>query len=163
GVLGLTLPCCCDLIPRGKQVCGMESKETDAQFALRLLHEKRAKDQIVIALIQRGSTSIAADKLVADLGKAANPMTDAQLLSRHNSAAGKRDKKLQRLILLNVRNGEPPSELSAYTPDQRSYNAALLIDDGFAKGVVRPDPIGRVSGAIITELTSKGHDFLDAT
>jgi len=38
-----------------------------------------------------------------------------------------------------------------------------LIEEGLAEGIVVRDREGVPSGAAITRLTSKGHDFVDAT
>lgn len=73
----------------------------------------------------------------------------------------KREKHLQRLILLHVRDGKPPPELSSYSEQEIIYNGALLIQDGYVDGHVTLNASGIPVATSITMLFSKGHDFLD--
>jgi hypothetical protein len=74
----------------------------------------------------------------------------------------KRDKELQKLLLLQVRNGGEPAGLENYSEDQQVYNAALLINDGYVDGQAIKDATDTYRSAVMTELTSKGHDLLDS-
>lgn len=46
----------------------------------------------------------------------------------------KRDRELQKLLLLQVRDGQEPPKLSQYSEADQVYNAALLINDGLVEG-----------------------------
>jgi hypothetical protein len=74
----------------------------------------------------------------------------------------KRDKELQKLLLLQVRDEGEPSGLEKYSEDEQVYNAALLIDGGYVDGQAIKDATGAYRSAVMTELTSKGHDLLDS-
>lgn len=71
------------------------------------------------------------------------------------------DKHLQRLLLLQVRDGLEPPDLASYSEDQRVYNSAILITDGYAVGKVNRDEKGSIVSATITEVTPKGNDFIE--
>jgi len=73
----------------------------------------------------------------------------------------KRIRELQRLLLLQVRDGEPPNELSQYSEQDQVYNSALLIGDGYVTGDTVEDGSGVVVSTVMIQLTSKGHDFLE--
>jgi hypothetical protein len=75
----------------------------------------------------------------------------------------KRDKELQRLLLLQVRDGKEPPELGNYPEQQQVHNAALLIKDGYVEGQAIEDGSGVCVGTVMTALTSKGHDYLEQT
>jgi hypothetical protein len=47
-----------------------------------------------------------------------------------------RDRELQRLLLLQARDGNEPPQLSKYSEAQQVYNSALLINDGLVEGAV---------------------------
>jgi len=71
------------------------------------------------------------------------------------------DKHLQRLLLLQVRDGVEPPELASYPNDQRMYNSAILISEGYVTGRVDHDKKGSVVSARMSELTPKGYDFIE--
>ena len=73
----------------------------------------------------------------------------------------KRDKLLQRLLLLHVRDGAEPAELKNYSEQDRVYNSALLINDGFVEGQAIQNGSGVYVSTVMMQLTSKGHDFLE--
>jgi hypothetical protein len=73
----------------------------------------------------------------------------------------KRDKELQRLLLLQIRDGIQPPELANYSEQQQVHNGALLIKEGYVEGQAFENGSGVCVGTVMTELTSKGHDFLD--
>jgi hypothetical protein len=73
-----------------------------------------------------------------------------------------RDKHLMRLILIHVRDGVAPEDLRNYTDAQKNYHAALVIQDGLVEGEPIKDHIGGYIGAVMRNLTSAGHDFLEA-
>ncbi len=66
-----------------------------------------------------------------------------------------------RLLLLQVRDGEKLPELDRYTKQEQAYHAALLIDDGYVDGEAYRGNQGEYDRAIMTELTSRGHDLLE--
>jgi len=72
--------------------------------------------------------------------------------------------ELIRLLLLRDETDEEPEPegLSEYSVDEQCYNAALLIDAGFAIGDVEIAPDGRIACVSINRLTWAGHDFLDS-
>lgn len=74
-----------------------------------------------------------------------------------------RDRHLQRLLLLNVRDGKEPPDLANYPVQQQVHNSALLIQEGYVLGHIIPNSSGISVATKLTELTSKGHDFLDET
>lgn len=71
------------------------------------------------------------------------------------------DKYLQRLLLLQVRDGVEPPELAGYGKGERVYNSAVLIREGYVVGGVVQDAKGEVVSATMTELTPKGYDFIE--
>lgn len=78
-----------------------------------------------------------------------------------NSKAMRRDKKLQRLILLHVRDGKEPTELNSYPEAERVYNSALLINNNYVEGEAIRGASGTYVSVVMRDLTSKGHDFLE--
>jgi hypothetical protein len=66
-----------------------------------------------------------------------------------------------KLLLQHVRDGFPPPQLAAYSEEQRVQHAALLIDQGLVNGKAIRGQSGTYVSTIMTELTSKGHDFLE--
>jgi len=77
------------------------------------------------------------------------------------STDGKRSKDLLRLLLLKVRDKAQPKQLVEYPDAQQIQHAAMLINDGLVSGRAVRGRHGKYESAIMTELTSKGHDFLD--
>ena len=75
----------------------------------------------------------------------------------------RRDRTLQRLLLLQVRDGKEPAELNAYSEGDKLYNSALLIDEGLVDGQAIPGSSGQIVSTVIRDLTSRGHDFLERT
>jgi hypothetical protein len=73
----------------------------------------------------------------------------------------KRDKELQKLLLLQVRDGQEPPQLSQYSEADQVYNSALLINDGLVEGKAIRGGSGEYVSTVMTALTSAGHDFLD--
>jgi hypothetical protein len=73
----------------------------------------------------------------------------------------KRDRKLMYYLLLQTRDRQPPPELANYSQDLQTYNAALLIEDGYIRGEALPGPGGRYIEAALEDLTSRGHDLLE--
>src|SRR6266566_3586823 len=73
----------------------------------------------------------------------------------------KRDRELQRLLLLQVRDGQAPPELSNYPEAEQVYNSALLINDGYVDGKALRGNDGQYVSTVMMELTSSGHDLLD--
>ncbi|MCG3148058.1 MAG: hypothetical protein PCFJNLEI_01500 [Verrucomicrobiae bacterium] len=74
----------------------------------------------------------------------------------------KRDMNLIRLLLLLVEGEEPKPDLSGYTQEQQAYHMAKLIEANLVLGDVSRDNNGMAVGAVATELTWQGHEFLDA-
>ena len=73
----------------------------------------------------------------------------------------KRDKELQRLLLLRVRNGQEPPSLSNYSEADQVYNSVLLIKGGFVEGEAIQNGSGHYVSTVMTQLTSAGHDLLE--
>ncbi len=73
----------------------------------------------------------------------------------------KRDRKLQKLLLLQVRDGKEPPQLNQYAEADQVYNAALLINDGLVEGEAIRGGSSEYVSAVMTQLTSAGHDFLE--
>jgi hypothetical protein len=73
----------------------------------------------------------------------------------------KRDHELQRLLLVQVRDGVEPPELKNYQEADQVYNSALLINGGYAEGQAIQGGDGEYVSAVMTTLTSAGHDFLE--
>lgn len=75
----------------------------------------------------------------------------------------KRNRELQRLLLLQVRDGNEPLGLSEFSEEDQVYNSALLIKDRCVDGQALQDGNGTYVSTAMTQLTSKGHDFLEET
>jgi hypothetical protein len=87
------------------------------------------------------------------------PTTNSQ---QHKEIANmKRDKELQRLLLIHVRDGIEPPELQNYSEEDRVYNSALLINNDFVEGQAIQGGSGQYVSTVMTQLTSKGHDFIE--
>lgn len=69
------------------------------------------------------------------------------------------DRRLQRLLLVAVRDGAEPGELAKYTRHERVFNAAMLIREGYVHGRIIENADGTISTAM-TRLTSKGNEFV---
>jgi hypothetical protein len=74
----------------------------------------------------------------------------------------KRDMDLIRSILLNVESDGKLGVPSGYTNEEIADHAQQLVEEGLVEGVIQRNREG-ISGAAIIRLTSKGHDFVDAT
>lgn len=72
----------------------------------------------------------------------------------------KRDKELQRLLLLLVRDGHEPPELSEYPEADRIFNSVLLIHNGLVEGEIIRGDGGEYTSAVMRHLTSTGYDVL---
>jgi hypothetical protein len=72
-----------------------------------------------------------------------------------------RDKHLMRLLLIQVRDEVEPEGLKNFSEAQQVYNAALVIQDGLVEGEAIKDGNGKYVSAVMTNLTSAGHDFLE--
>lgn len=72
-----------------------------------------------------------------------------------------RDRQLQKLILMQVRDGQEPPQLSKYSEADQVYNSALLINDGLVEGQAIQGGSGQYVSTVMTQLTSAGHDFLE--
>jgi hypothetical protein len=90
-------------------------------------------------------------------------ITAAETFSGHEPVTlpMKRDKELQRLLLLQLRDGKEPAGLSGYSETDQVYNAALLINDGLVEGEAIQDGNGLYVSTVMTHLTSLGHNFLE--
>src|SRR5882724_10982266 len=73
----------------------------------------------------------------------------------------KRDKQLMYYLLLQTRDGKQPAELANYSEEEKVYNAALLIHDGYIHGKALPGPDGKYITAVLQDLTSSGHYLLE--
>jgi hypothetical protein len=73
----------------------------------------------------------------------------------------RRDEELLRKLLLLAEGEEPKPDLSEYSEEQQAYHAAILIDSGLVEGDTVAGIDGRVTGAVMIDLTPQGHDFLD--
>jgi hypothetical protein len=73
----------------------------------------------------------------------------------------RRIKELQRLILIQYRDQVAQPEMGRFTEQEVLANLVLLIKDGFADGRIFENGTGLATGAVITGINSKGHDFLD--
>lgn len=80
---------------------------------------------------------------------------------QHEIPLMKRDKKLQKLLLTQVRDGQAPPELSNYSEADQVYNAALLINERLVEGQAIQGGSGQYVSTVMTQLTSAGHDFLE--
>lgn len=96
------------------------------------------------------------------IGWTLKAVDDSQQQREEESLSMKRDTELQRLLLLQVRDGKEPQGLSNYPEPQQIYNSALLINDGYVEGEAIRGGSGAYVTTVMTALTSKGHDFLDA-
>ncbi len=74
----------------------------------------------------------------------------------------KRDMELIRLLLLEVEQGKASAGLEAYSDEQQSYHAALLVEKGLVEGEVVRNNHGFPTVAAMIHLTWEGHDFLDS-
>lgn len=83
----------------------------------------------------------------------AEPNRDAPIM--------KRDRELQKFLLLQVRDGQEPPQLSKYSEADQVYNAALLINEGLVEGEAIQGGSGEYISTVMTQLTSAGHDFLE--
>jgi hypothetical protein len=75
----------------------------------------------------------------------------------------KRDLDLIRSLLLNVESDGEHAVPAGHTNEEVADHVQQLIEEGLVEGVVVRDREGVPSGAAIVRLTSKGHDFVDAT
>jgi hypothetical protein len=73
----------------------------------------------------------------------------------------RRDKNLQLMLLREFRDRETPPELESRSKEERSYNAALLVEGGYVEGTTMVNHSGQYVGAIFRRITNEGHDLLD--
>ena len=73
----------------------------------------------------------------------------------------RRDKQLMYYLLLQTRDGKQPPQLANYSQDEKVYNAALLIEDGYIHGKALRGSGGKYITAALEHLTSSGHDLLE--
>jgi uncharacterized protein DUF2513 len=77
-----------------------------------------------------------------------------------------RDIDLMRLLLLEL-EGEQSIDLGTYAPEQLNFHKALIVDAGFAEGIINYSTSKNASAdipdvAILRRLTYAGHEFLDS-
>jgi len=137
----------------------MSTQSGDVKLAMELLLQRKPRDYVVGVLVKRGHPLDAARELVQNLVRAVGV---AEEMRSAPDTAQRRDKQLQKLLLLHVRDQTEPPELGAYSEQERTYNSALLIREGYVLGEVIQDGSGFCASTIMTELTSKGHDLLEA-
>jgi Hypothetical protein (DUF2513) len=75
----------------------------------------------------------------------------------------KRDIDLIRSILLNVESDGELGVPAGHTDEEIADHVQQLIEEDLVEGYVQRDRQGIPCGAAIIRLTSKGHDFVDAT
>jgi hypothetical protein len=75
----------------------------------------------------------------------------------------KRDIDLIRSLLLNVESDGEHAVPAGHTNEEIADHVQQLVEEGLVEGVVVRDGQGVPCGATIIRLTSKGHDFVDAT
>lgn len=73
----------------------------------------------------------------------------------------RRDRRIQEMLLRQVRDGEEFAELKSLPNEVVCYNAALLIDGGYAEGRAHKDSKGRYAVAALSALTNAGQDLLE--
>lgn len=79
----------------------------------------------------------------------------------------RRNVDLIRLLLLEL-EGEESVDLGDFTTDQIDYHKALIVQAGFADGIINYSSSGDAQPdipdlAILTKLTYAGHEFLDSS
>ena len=73
----------------------------------------------------------------------------------------RRDKNIMKLLLQQLRDGSTPEELKNYDELEIVYNAKLLMDDGYIKGVAIRSHTGQYVSAKLFSINSSGHDLLE--
>jgi hypothetical protein len=91
----------------------------------------------------------------------ANSHCDCQVALVCYSRPVKRDYKIWRLLLRQMCDGTPPPELKSHDEQEVVYNSALLVDGGFVDGEAVRGGSGEYVGAVMLNLTNKGHDLLE--
>lgn len=134
-----------------------------SQLAWKLMLDGCSDDEIVLRLVAEVTDCKTAEELVRTLRRVAEQTSGSQVAKRVESRAmaRRRDKRLQRLLLVQVQDGRAPQGLSEYSEDQQLYNKGLLVEEHLAEGRVLKDGSGRLRAVIITGLTPRGHDFID--
>jgi hypothetical protein len=94
-------------------------------------------------------------------GKRAGRLTEPKTLFR--IAGMKRDMDLIRAILLNVESDGRLGFPTGHTNEEIADHAQQLLEEGLVEGRIVRNREGIPCGAAIIRLTSKGHDFVDAT
>ena len=74
----------------------------------------------------------------------------------------KQDRNLMRLIMLEVRDEQPPPELKKYDEPMVLYHSALLVDEDYIDGEVVWDGSGDVALTRLRHLTMKGNELLES-
>jgi hypothetical protein len=75
----------------------------------------------------------------------------------------KREMDLIRFILLNVESDGEIGVPAGHTDEEIADHVQQLIEEGLVEGHVQRNHQGVPCAAVIIRLTSKGHDFVDAT
>jgi hypothetical protein len=130
-----------------------DPKIFDRVYVVGQILDGRSDEDITQAMVQRGTDAKSAKEWVEGLRR--------NLAPTPNTETRTRDRRLQRLLLLSTQEGKDRPELSAYSQAQQAYNAALLINDGLAEGSTIRGLGGEYAQAVLLEVTSRGHDFLD--
>jgi hypothetical protein len=150
------------------QITGSPAEEQNGtgrgpQLVWKLMLDGCSDEEIVSRLVTEVTDFKTAEELVRTLRRVAEQTPGSQVAKRMESRAmaRRRDKRLQRLLLLQVQDGRAPQGLSEYSEDQQHYNKALLIEEHLAEGRVLKDDSGRLARVIISGVTARGHDFMD--
>lgn len=101
-------------------------------------------------------------RVLSRIGWSLKIATDQNGTNQNGIAAMKRNKELQKLLLRHVRDGVEPAELVNYSEAEQVYNSALLVNDGLIEGQAIRGSDGSYASVVMINLTSAGHDFLEA-
>lgn len=77
----------------------------------------------------------------------------------------KRDEELMREILTRYRDGDAGDTIPGYADASIRHHKGLLIETGLATGSIKKDytrPVAIPLSVVLTGVTTKGHDFLEA-
>ena len=142
-----------------------EAELSDMQLAMSLIEKGHHNGEVILALVKRGNKPEAAMNLVEHFRKAVDQARGSQagIQNKKTGSSRKRDKNLQRLLLLQVRDREDLPELSAYSEEQQTYNKSQLIKAGLAEGQEIADGSGFLAHAFLSAITPSGLDFLEET
>tara|TARA_R110002096_G_scaffold199271_13_gene383117 strand:+ start:1750 stop:2910 length:1161 start_codon:yes stop_codon:yes gene_type:complete len=131
-----------------------------------ICREEQPEDSIrlLISFVWKGNPELR-EEIVDRLKEQGITIEDGEVVSEIRSKSTqtmKRDRELQVQMLLDLRNGTQQVDPSQYESEHLAYNAALILDEGLAEGDSVKNHRGRYASAVLTHLTGKGHDFLDA-